>query len=152
MIKVYRTRTIDASPSTIFDLLSDSESLPTLLPRVSRVEFLQQVGYEDQARIATYMALGPFGELRSEGTVQWEVDREVAFVSHKPVYVESRWTLSPSGAGTTVDVALTLDLAPLLGPLAKFIPPEQVTGMVIPDLDTALSEVARRVETMEGVI
>jgi hypothetical protein len=41
---------------------------------------------------------------------------------------------------------LSLDLAPLMGMLAAFVPQKDVANMVGPDLDAALAEVARRVE------
>jgi hypothetical protein len=63
-----------------------------------------------------------------------------------PVPVEARWTLTPSGSGTDVQAALSLDLAPLIGMLAAFVPQKDVANMVGPDLDAALAEVARRVE------
>jgi hypothetical protein len=58
----------------------------------------------------------------------------------------ARWTLTPSGGGTDLRAALTLDLAPLIGPLAALIPQREVVNMIGPDLEAALAEVARRVE------
>ena len=150
MITVDRTRHIDASPETIFDALSDPDKLSALLPRVQRIEFIQQSA--DRARIATYMALGPFGNIRSEGDVSWKDNREVVFSAHKPVKVESRWTLVPVNGGTDVHAALSLDLAPLMGPFAAFVPPDQVKQMIEPDLDMALAEIAQRVEGRERAV
>ena len=150
MITVERTRHIDASPEDIFDALSDPDKLSGLIPRVERIEFLQRGA--DRARIATYMALGPFGNIRSEGELSWQNNREVVFSAHKPVKVESRWTLLPANGGTDVQASLSLDLAPLIGPLASFVPPDQVKQMIGPDLDTALDEIAQRVERRERAI
>ena len=150
MITVDRTRHIDASPEAIFEALSDPDKLSALLPRVQRVEFIERGA--DRARIATYMALGPFGNIRSEGELSWQNNREVTFSAHKPVAVESRWTLVPANGGTDVHAALSLDLAPLIGPLASFVPPDQVKQMIGPDLDKALAEIAHRVEGRERAV
>ena len=75
-----------------------------------------------------------------------KTDREVVFSSQRPVEVEARWTLTPAGVGTDLQAALSLDLAPLIGPFAAFVPQNEVANMVGPDLEAALAEIARRVE------
>ncbi len=149
MIIISRSRHIAAPPAAIFAVLSDPNGLRDLLPRVSRVEFLERGA--DHARIATYMDLTPFGELRSEGDVRWHADRELVFTSRRPVPVEARWTLMPNSEGTDVTATLSLDLARLIGPLASFVPEEQVTNMVGPQLDAALMHVARHAEGTMGI-
>jgi carbon monoxide dehydrogenase subunit G len=144
MISVNRTRHIDATPEAVFAALSDPGGLAGLMPRVRRVEMVDRQA--DRARIATRMAIGPFTDIRSEGDVRWQAGREVVFRSHRPLPVEARWTLTPSGGGTDLQAALSLDLAPLLGPLAALVPRQEVANMIGPDLDAALAEVARRVE------
>ncbi|HEU5102618.1 MAG TPA: SRPBCC family protein [Roseiflexaceae bacterium] len=144
MIRVNRMRHIQASPQAVFAALSDPNNLAGLMPRVRRVEMVERQG--DRARIATQMSIGPFTDIRSEGDVRWETDREVVFSSARPVPVEARWTLTPSGDGTNVQAALSLDLAPLIGPFAAFVPQKEVANVVGPDLEAALAEVARRVE------
>lgn len=144
MITVERARHIDATPTEIFAALSDPSKLVRLLPRVRRIEFIERK--TSYARIATHMALGPFGDIRSDGEVRWQTDREVVFSSRLPVPIESRWTLTPTNGGTELRASLTLDLAALIGPFAAFVPPDQVIRMIGPDLDTALDELASRVE------
>jgi carbon monoxide dehydrogenase subunit G len=144
MITVDRTRHIAATPAALFAALSDPDRLAGLLPRMRRIEFITRGA--DRARVVTHMALGPFGDLRSEGELRWQLDREIVFSSRTPVVVESRWTLTPADGGTEVRAALSLDLAPLIGPLAAFVPPDQVTRLIGPDLDMALAEIASRVE------
>jgi hypothetical protein len=144
MITVDRTRHIDATPAEIFAALSDLNKLAGLLPRVRRIEFIEREAC--YARIATHIALGPFGDIRSEGEVRWQTDREVVFSSRLPVPIESRWTLTAANGGTDLCVALSLDLAGLIGPFAAFIPAGQVIRMIRPDLDTTLDELASRVE------
>ncbi|HEU4321914.1 MAG TPA: SRPBCC family protein [Roseiflexaceae bacterium] len=143
MITIRRARRIAASPDAIFAALSDPQQLATLLPRVREIELLEQG--QDQARIATHMAFGPFGDIRNEGQVRWLNGRELQFDSPKPVQVTSRWVLTPAEGGTDLEASLALDLGPLLGPLAAFIPAERVADVVGPDLDAALDAVSRRV-------
>jgi carbon monoxide dehydrogenase subunit G len=144
MISIQRVRHIEASPEAIFDTLSDPSNLAGLMPRMRRVELKERQA--NWARIITVMAIGPFTDIRGEGDVRWQPGREVVFSSQKPVSVEARWTLTPAGGGTDVKAALSLDLAPLIGPLAAFVPQQEVAAMVGPDLDAALAEIARRVE------
>ena len=128
----------------LFAALADPNNLAGLIPRVRRVEMMDR--QPDQARIVTQMSIGPFSNIRSEGDVRWQDDREVVFSSRTPLPVEARWTLIPSGSGTELQAALSLDLTPLIGILAAFVPEKDVVNMVGPDLDAALAEVARRVE------
>ena len=144
MIHVNRTRYIAASPDIVFAALADPNNLAGLMPRVHKVEMLDR--QPDRARIATQMSIGPFSNIRSEGDVRWQAGREVVFCSRTPVRVESRWILTPSGSGTDLQAAFSLDLAPLMGILAALVPQQEVANMIAPDLDAALAEVARRVE------
>jgi hypothetical protein len=144
VFQVSRTRFFEAPPATVFSALSDPSQLATLIPRVQRIEFLSRNDSVGRARIATYMAFGPFGDIRSEGDVRWLTDREVIFKTDRPAVVEARWMLEPATSGTNVSATLQLDLKPMLGPLAQFIPPDQVTGMLGPDLDAAMNELHRR--------
>src|SRR4029079_899892 len=124
MIHVNRTRYIDATPEAVFAALSDPNDLAGLMPRVRRVELLDR--QPDRARIATQMSIGPFSNIRSEGDVRWQAGREVVFSSHAPVPVEARWILTPSGSGTDLLAAFSLDLAPLIGILAAFVPQQDI--------------------------
>jgi len=144
MIHIHRIRHIDAAPEAVFVALSDPSNLAQLMPRVRQVDLIEH--QPDRARIATYMTIGPFANIRSEGDVRWQAGREVVFSSRRPLPVEARWILKPSGSGTDLQAMLSLDLAPLIGVLAAFVPHKDVANMVGPDLDAALAEIARRVE------
>lgn len=144
MIEVARNRQIAASPAAVFAVLADARNLASILPRVRRVELLGQQA--NRARVATYMALGPFGEFRSEGDVQWQTDREVVFRARRPMLVEARWSLTPQAGGSNVQLTLGLDLAGLIGPLAALVPAAEVAKLVAPDLEAALAAVARQAE------
>lgn len=143
-VSAQRERLIQASPQAIFALLSEPSNLSAVLPRVSRVEVLGRGAVS--ARVRTHMAIGPLGSMASEGEVRWVADREFSFCSERPVAIESRWTLTPEGSGTRISVVMTLDLTPMIGPLAAFVPVDSVTAMVGPDLEAALAAIARRVE------
>lgn len=143
MINAERSRHIAAPPAAVFAALSDPDQLAELLPRARRIEFVERG--PDHARIIASMAFGPFGDIRSEGDVRWVAEREIVFTAQRPVLVEARWTLSPSGGGTDLRAALALDLQPLIGPFAAFVPQDAVVNMIEPDLDAALDAVARRV-------
>ena len=144
MIEISRSRFVAAPPASVFAALADPANLAGIIPRVRRVELLEQ--HPDRARVATHMALGPFGEIRNEGEVRWQTDRAIVFSSRRPMPVEARWSLVPRGAGTDLQVQLALDLAALIGPLAALVPTAEVAKLVAPDLEAALAAVARRAE------
>lgn len=144
MIVITRGRQINALAPAVFAALADPTNLAGLVPRVRRIELLDRSA--SGARIVTHMALGPFGDLRSEGDVRWQTDREIVFSAARPVSVEARWTLTPFDRATTLQATLTLDLAPLIGPFAGLVPPREVDAIIGPDLEAALAEIARRVE------
>ena len=145
MFRVTRSRQIDAPAARVFATLADPAGLAGIVPRVRRITVIKRNA--DSATVATEMALGPFGALRSEGDVRWQTDREVVFSTKRPVAVEARWTLTENQAGTLLQATLSLDLAPLIGPFTAFVPANEVEKMIAPDLDAALAEIARRAET-----
>ncbi len=138
------SRLIHALPTAIFTFMAEPRNLAAILPRVQRVEVLRRVG--NTARVRTHMTIGPIGTFAAEGDVYWQTERELCFRATQPVLVESRWTLVPEAANTRVTITMTLDLTPMLGPLAGFIPPSSIAALIVPDLDTALAALARRVE------
>jgi carbon monoxide dehydrogenase subunit G len=139
-----RRRVIRATPDQIFALLADPQHLARLMPRVERVEVLQR--RPNSASVRTSMALGPLGNLSTEGEVAWIEGRELLFSAQRPVGVETRWKLLPDPAGTLLTASMAIDLAPMLGPLAAFIPAESVAAMLGPDLEAALAAIARQAE------
>jgi carbon monoxide dehydrogenase subunit G len=137
-------RPVAASPEIIFGLLSDAQNLTFLLPNVRRVEVLEEGA--ESARIRTHMSIGPVNGIQSEGVVRWSAEREIVFTSSQPVLVEARWSLTPAGGATHVQIALSVDLTPMMGPLAAFVPQESVSALIAPDLETTLARVAQLVE------
>lgn len=144
MIKVARRSYIEqATPEEVFAALSDPKSLTNLLPRVRKVEMLER--HDTTARLATHMSLGGiFGTIRCEGDLSWVEPREIIFSVRKPLPVETRWILVPAVNGTDLQATMSLDLVPLLGPMAQFVPTEAVADMIGKELDTALKAITTR--------
>jgi hypothetical protein len=148
MIEVQRSRTIKAASAAIFATLADPQNLASIIPRVRRIELVERGA--ERAKVVTHMALGPFGDLRSQGAVCWQAGREIVFRSERPVFVEVRWTLTELAGATNLRATLSLDLSPLIGPFAAFVPAAEVEKMIAPDLDAALAAIAGRVEQGEA--
>jgi hypothetical protein len=114
-----------------------------LLPRVRKVEMLER--HASTARLATHMSLGGiFGAIRCEGDLAWTEPREIIFVVRKPLTVETRWLLLPAVNGTELQATMALDLVPLLGPMAQFVPTAPVADMIAKELEAALHAIASR--------
>jgi carbon monoxide dehydrogenase subunit G len=145
MIKVARRSLIEhATPEEIFAALSDPNGLTQLLPRVKKVEMLQRT--DTRARLVTHMAMGGmFGNIRCEGDLTWTEPREIVFVVRKPLPVETRWQLFAAPTGTEIQASMALDLAPMLGPMASFVPTEQVTDMLTREIEDTIKALRVRV-------
>lgn len=146
MIKVTRRAYLEGStPAEIFAALSDPSSIAQILPRVRRVEMLNRDESARRARLVTHMGLGGiFGTIRCEGDLTWEDGREILFKVRTPVPVETRWTLTQGVGGTELHATMTLDLAPMLGPMAAFVPVQQVSDMLAAELEAALTAIDSR--------
>lgn len=151
MIKVNRRAHIEqTTPEAIFAALSDSQSIADILPRVQKVEILSRDEANRKARLVTHMSLGGiFGTIRCEGDLTWEDDREIVFQVRTPLPVETRWSLSPAIGGTDVQTSMALNLVPMLGPMAAFVPTQQVADMLTAELDAALKGLAKRMAESE---
>lgn len=144
MIKVTRRAYLENStPEAIFAALSDPKSIGKLLPRVQKVEMLNRDEANRKARLVTHMGMGGlFGTIRCEGDLTWVEPREILFKVRTPLPVETRWTLTQAVNGTEVQATMALDLAPMLGPMAAFVPTQQVADMLAAELDSALKAIA----------
>jgi hypothetical protein len=145
MIKVARRAYIEGTtPEAIFAALSDPKSIGSLLPRVQKVEMLSRDDVARKAKLVTHMGLGGiFGTIRCEGDLTWEDNREILFTVRTPVPVETRWSLAPGVNGAEIRATMSLDLAPMLGPMAAFVPVQQVGDMLAAELETALKAIAK---------
>lgn len=144
MIKVTRRAYLEeTTPEAIFAALSDPKSISKLLPRVQKVEMLNRDDVNGKARLVTHMGLGGiFGTIRCEGDLTWVEPREIVFKVRTPVAVETRWQLTPAVNGTEIMATMALDLAPILGPMAAFVPTQQVADMLAAELEAALKAIA----------
>ena len=147
MITLKRTKIVEATPQEIFDTLADPQELTRLIPRVQRVDVLER--YADRARIVTHMALGGvFGTIKCEGELCWVEPQSLSFTVRKPLPIENRWSFVPVAGGTEVTVHMSLDLAPILGPFAQFVPTVAVNDMLSSDLDSTLQRIAARIASL----
>ncbi|MCU0490447.1 MAG: SRPBCC family protein [Chloroflexaceae bacterium] len=148
MINVTRRSYIEnATPEEVFAALSDPKTLTTLLPRVQKVEMLDQQA--SSARLITHMGLGGiFGTIRCEGDLSWVEPKEILFQVRKPLPVETRWLLVPAVNGTDLQATMSLNLTPLLGPMAQFVPTDAVADMIAKELEGTLASIARRMSTI----
>ncbi len=136
----------NATPQEVFDTLADPDALQSLLPRVRKVEYTPLRGNE--ARLVMHVAIGQtFGTIRCEGMLSWHEPHKLTFQVATPLPVTMHWNLTdtPQG-GTDMDVALKLDLFPLLGPMAAFVPQDVVKGMMEAEIRHAMRAVAAQVE------
>lgn len=146
MIKVARRAYIEGTtPEAIFATLSNPNSIAQLLPRVQKVEMLGRDDVARKAKLVTHMGLGGiFGTIRCEGDLTWEENREIVFQVRQPVPVETRWSLAPGVNGAEIRASMSLDLSPMLGPMAAFVPVQQVSDMLAAELESALKAIARQ--------
>jgi carbon monoxide dehydrogenase subunit G len=144
MITVSRRSTIEgASPAEVFASLSDPNRIGQLLPRVSKVEMLDRNLETRTARLVTHMSLGGmFGTIRCEGDLTWTEPGEILFKVRTPVPVETRWTLTPAVGGTDLHASMALNLDPMLGPMAAFVPVQAVADMLAKELEAALKAIS----------
>ncbi|NNJ09853.1 cyclase [Chloroflexales bacterium ZM16-3] len=144
MITVSRRSYIEAAtPEEIFESLSDPERIGHLLPRVQKVELRDRDMDACKAHLVTHMALGGiFGTIRCEGDLTWVEPSEILFKVRTPVSVETRWTLTSAVNGTDLQATMSLDLDPMLGPMAAFVPVQAVSDMLAKELESALKAIS----------
>lgn len=144
MITVDRRSYIEGvTPEEVFAALSDPKSLTQLLPRVRKAEVLSRG--DNSARLVTHMTLGGlFGAIRCEGDLSWVEPREIVFRVRTPLPVETRWVLTAGVNGTDLHATMLLDLTPLLGPMAQFVPTSAVADMIGAELEQALKTITER--------
>lgn len=148
MIKVNRRSYIEnATPEEVFAALSDPARIESLLPRMRKVEVKSR--QDNQAHLVTHMSLGGMlGTIPCEGDLHWVEPHEIVFKVNKPVPMETQWTLSQAVNGTDLRATMSLDLRPMLGPMAAFVPVDAVAEMVGKELEEALKEMSRRLSSV----
>ncbi|NTU78746.1 MAG: cyclase [Chloroflexales bacterium] len=146
MIKVNRRAYLEhTTPEAIFATLSDPNGIAKLLPRMQKVDLLDRDDVNCKARLVTHMSLGGiFGTIRCEGDLTWVEPREILFKVRTPVPVETRWVLTSAVNGADIQATMTLDLTPMLGPMAAFVPTQQVAEILAAELDAALKAITNK--------
>lgn len=144
MITINLRATIrSASPHQVFDALADPQGLKTLLPRMKKIEH-EQIS-PNSANLVMHIAIGSvFGTIPCEGVLKWKEPSEIVFTVHRPLPVETRWRLVAVGPNTELNVGLWLDLVPLLGPMAKYVPTNVVEDMIRNELKHAIRQIPIR--------
>lgn len=143
-IVLERSRTLGASPEHVYAALSDPQSLGRLLPRVTRLKMKQTS--EQTADLTTWMRFPVVGEVRTEGELHWQPLQEIVYRSKSTLPVVARWAIQPLAEGTQLIATLELDLVPLLGPMAAFVPEQAVKDVMARELEQALDAVVTQVE------
>jgi carbon monoxide dehydrogenase subunit G len=132
----------------VFEALADRDGLKDLMPRMRKVEFRDRTANSEQ--LVMHISVGKsFGTIPCEGTLSWVEPRQVTFQVQRPLPVEMQWAIKPAVNGTEMDIDMQLDLAPLLGPMAGFVPKQMVEEMIVKEMKHAIQRVALRVR--EGV-
>ncbi len=146
MITVSRRNYIEAAtPDDVFAALADPNRISQLLPRFQKVEIKNRDMEARTARLITHMSLGGiFGTIRCEGDLTWTEPSEILFKVRTPVPVETRWTLSSAVNGTDLQATMALDLDPMLGPMASFVPVQAVSDILAKELESALKSISER--------
>jgi carbon monoxide dehydrogenase subunit G len=149
MIKInLRSHIKDAAPEDVFEALADRDGLKDLMPRMRKVEFRDRTANSET--LVMHISVGKsFGTIPCEGTLSWVEPRQVTFQVQRPLPVEMQWEIKPAVNGTEMDIDMQLELAPLLGPMASFVPKQMVEEMIVKEMKHAIQRVALRVR--EGV-
>lgn len=147
MITVTRRSFIEGTtPEDVFTALADPQQIGRLLPRVRKVDILDLDMEARTGRLVTYMSLGGiFGTLRCEGELTWVEPSEILFKVESPVPVETKWLLSRAVNGTDLEASMNLDLTPMLGAMASFVPVHTVSSILDKELESALVAIGERI-------
>lgn len=146
MIEVnLRSHIKNTTPEELFEELSDRERLQELMPRMRKIEYGEQnVNSQD---IVMHIGIGGgFGTIRCEGTLTWDEPQSLTFKVTSPLPVETVWEFTPAINGTEITISMSLDLFPMLGPMASFVPRNLVEELMIKETKQAINQVARRVK------
>jgi hypothetical protein len=154
MITVNRRAYLEhTTPEAIFTALSDPDGIIELLPRMQKVEMFDRDDVNCTARLITYMHMGGiFGTIRCEGNLTWVEPSEILFKVRTPLPIDTHWTLTSAVNGADIQATMSLDLAPLLGPLAGLVPVQQVSDILGGELEAALKTITNKMvqpETQE---
>lgn len=142
MIQVERRKTIAAPVDVVKAALSDVEHLDRLLRRVERVEV--QGSTAERARVTLALRTSRFGVMRIDGEARL-LPNGTRFVAVKPLQIDSRWTVEARGDATEVTAQLAIELAPILGAFARFVPARMVESKLSQELDESLQALERLV-------
>jgi hypothetical protein len=142
MIDITRRLVIEGYfPEEVFSMLARPDVLAQLLPRLRKFEIAER--RDNQARLALSIAIGKrFGTVRFSGGLRWNEPHEILFLVRDPLPADVRWSIDPLQVGTRIQVDVSLDLKPWLGPMIHIVPKPIVREMVGSELEHALEKIA----------
>ncbi len=143
-ISVMRSRRIAAPAHAVYRMLANPECIARAWPGIRRIDSVSH--HATHAVVRLVIALAGFPAVPSEGVVSWDGGSEIRFSATHPIDITTRFSLIPDGDRTQLTMAMTIDVAPLMGPLSAFIPHERLAGVIGPELDTTLAQVAHTLE------
>jgi carbon monoxide dehydrogenase subunit G len=148
MIYVDRQRRMTtATPEEIFSLFEDPADFLSLIPRVRKTHITHTTGHD--LSLQMWLALGGvFGTAHVKGALHWAAPHEVVFHAHTSLEGTIHWTLSPAHyhEGTDLRITAQLDIAPMLGPMAFFVPETSVERKIGNALGEAFDSLSALVE------
>ncbi len=145
-----RSKYPGVTPDEVFDELSNRDRLIELMPRLRKIEF-GQPGLHSQDVVMHVGIGGGYGTIRCEGRLEWDDGDALRFNVKTPLPVSTEWQFNETPEGTALDVSMKLDLFPMLGPMAAFVPRNLVEDLMVNEMKFALKQVGKRVkERMVG--
>ncbi|GAC1538449.1 MAG: hypothetical protein NVS2B7_09430 [Herpetosiphon sp.] len=133
---IERRRQIPAPPEQVLKIISDPEQLSRLMPRAEQVEIVPRP--EGRARVSITMRAGPLGRRRIDGEARPLPDG-LRFIAVVPVEIDMQITVKAAESGSEVTSRLDINLAKLLGPLARLMPKTVLDREVGQQLDDSLN-------------
>ncbi len=138
-MQLERRRTIAAPPETVIALLTDVDQLRRLVPRAEQIEVTQRG--EGRARLVVTVPVPRLGRQRIDGEARLLADG-LRFIAVRPTEIDIRWTVRSAAGGSEAILQVNVDLAKVLGPLARLIPTALINRQVGDELETSLTALA----------
>jgi hypothetical protein len=114
---------------------------------MQKIEFFDE--QQNSQQVVMHIGIGGgFGTIPCEGTLSWDEPCEVRFTVRKPLPVETVWQIEPAVNGTELTISIQLDLEPMLGKMAHFVPKNVVREMMEKEMRHAVGQIPLRVKEL----
>ena len=111
------------TPETIYDCLTDPDSLARVVKRIDQISVIDREG--DRGRVAVVLDLPARKVVETTGQVSGVPHQQLSFRTDEPFPLEFSWKFTPERDGTQVTAALGVDLSrygiPMAGILVRSI-------------------------------